>query len=214
MCKNVARFFLFFCAFCFLCSAPARALNLEEPPSQMGVFGALCLLASIPAMNFNITQPHSMEFFYGYGDGDYLDGAGEYIHHTLAVDFSYLYNQKNRFWKYFQFQLEPFVSYVSSPEDNGEIGCVFFIKYTVPWDLPVKPYVRGGSGVILVTQESEDMSTMFNFASQIGCGVSCELPNLNFFLEYRGRHISNADIKQPNSGIDDFIWLLGLGGKF
>jgi len=214
MCKNVARFFLFFCAFCFLCSAPARALNLEEPPSQMGVFGALCLLASIPAMNFNIKHPYSTEIFYGYGSGDKLSGRGEYIHHMLAVDFSYQYNQNNRFWKYFQFQLEPFVSYVSSPDESSEAGCVFFIKYTVPWNFQLKPYVRGGSGVILVMQETDELSTVFNFASQIGCGVSCALPKLNVSLEYRGRHISNADIKQPNSGIDDFIWLLGIGGNF
>lgn len=214
MSKNTARLFLFLGVFCFLLAAPARALNIENPPSQIGVFGAICLLASIPAMNFNIAQPHSTEFFYGYGSGDNLKGKGEYIHHSLAVNFSYLYNQKNRFWKYFQFQFEPFISYVSSPDNSSEAGCVFFIKYTIPWDFPVKPYARGGSGVILVMQETDELSTVFNFASQIGCGISCELPNLNLFLEYRGRHISNADIKQPNSGIDDFIWLIGAGGKF
>lgn len=211
--KSGLSFFAVLCAFCFLYSVPARALNLEEPASRMGVFGAICLLSSIHAMTFNIKNPVSREVFFGYGYGDKLKGRGEYIHHTLAVDFSYLYNQRS-FWRHFQFQLEPFVSFVSSPDDNGEIGCVFFIKYTVPWKFPVKPYVRGGSGVILITQETEELSTMFNFASQIGYGISYALPNMNVSLEYRGRHISNADIKEPNSGIDDFIWLLGIGGNF
>jgi hypothetical protein len=201
-------------AFFFFHTARLGALNLDEPASQVGVFGAALLLSSIPAMNFNIKQPVSKEVFFGYGYDDHLEGKGEYIHQTLAVDFNYQYNRNNRFWRYFQFQLEPFVSFVSSPDDNAEIGCVFFIKYTVPWDFPLKPYVRGGSGVILLTQETKELSTMFNFASQIGCGVSCALPRVNISLEYRLRHISNAEIKQPNDGIDDRIWLVGIGGNF
>jgi hypothetical protein len=204
---------VFLCCLSFLSAVPARALNLEEPASQAGVFGALCLISSIHAMTFSIKNPAAKELFLGYGYGGYLKNRGEYIHHTLALDYTYLYDRRS-FWRHFQFQIEPFVSFVSSPENNGEIGCVFFIKYAVPWRFPLKPYIRGGSGVILLTQETDELSTMFNFASQIGCGVSYALQNLKLSLEYRYRHISNADIKQPNSGIDDYIWLLGIGGNF
>jgi len=132
----------------------------------------------------------------------------------LATDLSYLYNQDNRFWKHFQFQLEPFISYVSSPDDSSEVGCVFFLKSAAPWDFPLKPYIRVGSGVILVMQESEELSTVFNFASQLAGGISWVLPKMNISLEYRRRHISNAGIKEPNEGIDDSIWALGIEGRF
>jgi hypothetical protein len=170
------------------------------------------LLPSSPAMSIDIKKPASKEFFLGYGCGDNLKNRGEYVHHTLSLDLNYPFD--GYFWRYFQFQLEPFVSFVSSPENNGEIGCAFFIKYTVPWDFPLKPYVRAGSGVILITQESEEQTSGFNFANQVGCGISYALPEVNISLEYRIRHISNAGIREPNSGIDDSIYLLGIGGSF
>jgi len=45
-------------------------------------------------------------------------------------------------------------------------------------------------------------------------GISCALPKMNISFEYRKRHISNAGIREPNSGIDDSICLLGIGGSF
>ncbi len=202
--------FLF--AFFFLSVVPSSALNLDQPAAKMGAFSAICLLSSIHAMTFDIKKPVSREFFFGYGYGDLKNGL-EYIHHTVALDLNYLYNQRS-FWRNFQFQLEPFVSFLSSPDENGEIGCVFFIKYTVPWKFPLKPYLRGGSGVILISQETEDQTSGFNFASQIGYGISCSLPNTQISLEYRSRHISNWFLGEPNSGIDTNIWLLGIGGRF
>ena len=163
-----------------------------------------------PLMAFDIRKPEGKEFFIAYGWDDHLKNKGEYVHHTAGVDFCYPLK-----WKGLQFQLEPFVSLVSSPETNGEIGCVFFIKYTFPLKFPVKPYVRGGSGIIVITQETEEQSTLFNFASQSGYGISIDIGKDKYLLvEYRNRHVSNADIKQPNSGIDSYIWLLGVGGNF
>ncbi|MDD3726582.1 MAG: acyloxyacyl hydrolase [Candidatus Ratteibacteria bacterium] len=171
-------------------------------------FVFLCICASLFA--FDIRKPEGKEVFITYGWDDHLKNKGEYVHHTLGVDFCYPMP-----WKNFQFQLEPFVSLVSSPDVNAEVGLVFFIKYTFPIKFPVKPYVRGGSGVILITQDTEEQSTMFNFASQSGYGLSIDIgKNKYLLLEYRNRHVSNADIKQPNSGIDSYIWLLGVGGDF
>jgi len=201
-----------FCVLCLLFSSfPAMGLDIEKPLVKVGVIGASCLLLSIPAMTFDIRKPSSRDFVFGYGYGGRLKNKEDYVHNTLALDFSYHYNEKS-FWRYFQFQLEPFVSFVSSPETNGEAGCLFFIKYQVPWEFPLKPYIRGGSGVILISQESEQQTTGLNFASQVGYGISYAFPNSSLFLEYRTRHISNWFMGSPNAGIDTSIWLLGIGG--
>lgn len=175
---------------------------------------ALGLLFSSTAMGFDIRKPASSEIFLGYGyDSTLKNTDDEYAHLTAAFDFSYPFAETGM-WRNFEFQLEPFLSYVTSPDDNAEIGCVFFIKYTLPLNFPVKPYVRGGSGVILLTQETEEQSTLFNFASQMGYGLSCEIKDIDVFVEYRNRHVSNASIKQPNDGLDSYIWLVGIRGLF
>ncbi|MCM8829747.1 MAG: acyloxyacyl hydrolase [Candidatus Omnitrophica bacterium] len=159
---------------------------------------------------FDIRKPSGKEVFITYGWDDHLKNQGEYVHHTIGIDLCYPLP-----WKNFQFQLEPFASLVSSPDVNGEIGLVFFIKYIFPLNFPIKPYLRGGSGIIVITQETEEQSTLFNFASQSGYGLSVDIGRGRYILiEYRNRHVSNADIKKPNSGIDSYIWLLGFGSSF
>jgi len=165
-------------------------------------------------MGFDIRKPSSKEVFLGYGYDETLkNNHEEYVHFTAALDFSYPFTEKGM-WRNFEFQLEPFLSFVASPDDNAVSGCVFFFKYTLPLNFPVKPYVRGGSGVILLTQETEEQSTLFNFASQMGYGLSCEIKDIDIFVEYRNRHVSNASIKHPNDGLDSYIWLVGIQGLF
>lgn len=159
---------------------------------------------------FDIRKPDGKEVFITYGWDDHLKNQGEYVHHTAGIDLNYPLP-----WKNFQFQLEPFFSVVSSPDVNGELGLVFFVKYTFPVNFPIKPYVRGGSGIIVITQETEEQSTKFNFASQSGYGISINMGKDRYLLiEYRNRHVSNADIQKPNAGIDSYIWLLGFGSNF
>ncbi|MCM8760098.1 MAG: acyloxyacyl hydrolase [Candidatus Omnitrophica bacterium] len=159
---------------------------------------------------FDIRKPEGKEVFITYGWDDHLKNNPQYVHHTTGIDLCYPLP-----WKNFQFQLEPFASLVSSPDVNAEVGLVFFIKYTFPLKFPVKPYVRGGSGIIFITQETEEQSTQFNFASQSGYGLSVDIGRDRYLvIEYRNRHVSNADIKKPNSGIDSYIWLLGFGSRF
>mgnify|MGYP003757987089 CR=1 FL=1 len=172
-----------------------------------GVFFSLFTL-SLNA--FDINKPESKEFFIAYGRDGHLKKSNQYIHYTAGVDLCYPMPLEGM-----QFQLEPFFSFVPLPEVAAEAGLVFFIKYTVPIKSPVKPYVRGGSGVILLSRETEEQSSLFDFASQMGLGVSIDIwGERSLLLEYRYRHVSNCDLKHPNSGIDSYIWVLGCGSPF
>jgi len=151
----------------------------------------------------------SIDYFSGYGYAK-LERQDDYIFSPFCIDFTYPipFSKKD---SQFQFQLEPFFSYVSQPDTNAEIGLSFFFKYRFFKEEKLQPYIRFGSGIIYITQDTYEQSTNYNFVSQLGTGLSYFLKN-NFgvAVEYRYRHISNAGIKEPNSGIDSRLFLFGI----
>ena len=69
----------------------------------------------------------------------------------------------------------------------------------------VSPYVEVGVGAHLLSETSvapdRKFSTAFQFGSHVGVGVRFG-PRHAYDLSYRFQHMSNADIKKPNDGID------------
>ena len=66
------------------------------------------------------------------------------------------------------------------------------------------PYFEAGIGFHLLSQTSlgdKRFSTSFQFGNHIGAGVRFG-PKGRYDLGYRFQHLSNADIKRPNSGIN------------
>jgi len=115
-----------------------------------------------------------------------------------------------------QFIIEPFASYVFDPYNNAEIGNNFALKIgLVPDNWRFQPYVKGGVGFMDLTQHFREQGTQFNFNEYAGFGLHYLFTKkLAFTLEYRYRHISNADIKQPNHGIGTNIGLCGVSYFF
>lgn len=111
---------------------------------------------------------------------------------------------KNKSNILFEFLLEPFINTVVSPDYNAEIGNNFLFKFASPFlKTRFYPYVEAGLGVVYLTQHTREQSTQFTFTDQAGLGITYFLKkNLSVSLGYRFRHISNASIKHPNSGID------------
>ena len=72
----------------------------------------------------------------------------------------------------------------------------------------VKPYIEGGIGVAGISDTeigNRNMSTAFQFEDRIGTGVRIDKVDLSC----RYMHYSNCSIKQPNDGIDIFIFSVG-----
>jgi opacity protein-like surface antigen len=110
-----------------------------------------------------------------------------------------------------EFVLEPFVNTVISPNYNIEAGCNILLKYSYPLTDKISPYAIGGGGGAYITQHTREEATQWGFTPQIGAGV------LYFFkkdtalnVEYRRRHFSNANIKEPNIGINVDMFLVGV----
>ncbi|MBI4706593.1 MAG: acyloxyacyl hydrolase [Candidatus Omnitrophica bacterium] len=115
-----------------------------------------------------------------------------------------------------QFQIEPSVSYITSPHSNVELGTMFFFKAGIlPQTSKFQPYVKAGVGMLYMTLHTREQSTQFNFQEQGGVGFHYFFrKNLAFTLEGRFRHLSNAGIGSRNHGINTIHALAGLTYQF
>lgn len=72
-----------------------------------------------------------------------------------------------------------------------------------------------GSGPHFITVETGRQSNGFIFSDNFELGTEYELRSVNttLLLKLRYRHISNAGLKEPNGGIDNFFVLAGLTSR-
>ena len=168
-------------------------------------------------------QPKSlqaMEFLVGYGQGALIKKEDYRVMSFLVgLDFDIKpLTKKFGFTppSLVQFQVEPFLSLVATPDSNMEAGTSFLFKLgLLPESWKFQPYAKGGVGMIYISQHTLDQSTQFNFLVNGGVGFHYFLEkDYSFTLEYRFRHLSNASRKQPNSGIDNHFCLLGITRHF
>jgi opacity protein-like surface antigen len=115
-----------------------------------------------------------------------------------------------------QFQIEPFIGAITSPESNMELGTSFFLKAGfLPQTSKFQPYVKAGVGMDYMTLHTNEQSTQFNFISTGAVGAHFFLKkNLAFTVEGRYRHLSNASIKDPNAGINSTTATAGILYQF
>lgn len=163
---------------------------------------------------------YGIEVFSGYGLAK-LKSKGDYKVAPVFVDFDFDIKPliKDKFTLFpglVQFVLEPFASYVYAPRNNAEIGNNFLIKIGIlPESMKLQPYFKGGVGIIYLTQHTIEQGTQFNFNESVGVGAHYFFKkNIALTLEYRYRHISNADIKRPNLGIQTNLVLCGISYVF
>ena len=72
-----------------------------------------------------------------------------------------------------------------------------------------------GSGPHFITVETGRQSNGFIFSDNLELGSQYELRSVNttLLLKLRYRHISNAGLKEPNGGIDNFFIIAGLSSR-
>jgi len=137
----------------------------------------------------------------------------------LSVSFNFnvrnLFNNSEESKGDFVFSLEPFINTVYSPDTNIETGVNFLVRYVFPSKNKFRFYIKGGVGVLYMSQHTREQSTQYNFLPQIGPGVSYFLnQHTSIDFEYRFRHLSNASFDVPNAGINANVFLCGLTHYF
>ncbi len=114
-----------------------------------------------------------------------------------------------------EFLAELFLNTIISPDNNIEAGFDILMKYSYPVTEKVNPYLFVGGGVLYMSQQTNEQSTYYNFIPQMGAGISYDLKeNLSLDVEYRYRHLSNANRRLPNDGINVNMFLVGTTWKY
>jgi lipid A 3-O-deacylase len=156
-------------------------------------------------------------FISGYGDASLDEGVyrvvllmGHFakdITHFIPV----LKDHRGRL----SFFLEPQFNYVLKPAGDIEFGLGIGFQYAYPVWERISPYILVVSGPQDISVNSSTQANGLNFSSAIGVGVYFSLTkNMALNLGYRHRHVSNADTKKPNEGIDSELGILGLSYFF
>ncbi|MFH0855879.1 MAG: acyloxyacyl hydrolase [Candidatus Omnitrophota bacterium] len=162
-----------------------------------------------------------IEFLAGFSSGELVRGQRSYMMAPISVAFDF--NIKNWIKKIgfnpaqlFQFQIEPFAGFISSPKNNLETGAIFWLKMGfVPDTWKLQPYGKLGVGLDYMTLHTREQSTQFNFTEQSALGMHYYFNGTTAFtLEGRWRHLSNASIKQPNHGFNSYSLVTGISYKF
>lgn len=162
-------------------------------------------------------QVYTKEFgiFSGWASGE-LKIQDDYeaipLHLQFGFDITSLLSKINiRQQGNLRFLLEPYLNTIVSPNSNVEIGNNFILKYSYPIYKRIYLYFEGGLGMLYTSQHTYEQSTQFNFSEQAGGGISYLFSkNKAISFGYRYRHLSNADIKEPNRGIDMDYFLCGI----
>jgi opacity protein-like surface antigen len=179
--------------------------------------------ASISGLKPQIESPNfklnSIGFLSGYISGS-LDNQSDYRVFPLLVNFGFdirrLAEKAGIKTKgVLEFEVEPFVGYVSGPDKNVEAGVSFLVKYGFSLNPKFMPYVRFGAGPMYLGLDTEEQAKSFNFVDSAAIGFSWLIKkDMSLDCEYRFRHISNAGFFKPNNGIDSQAVFTGFTYRF
>lgn len=155
-----------------------------------------------------------IELLTGFGLAKLRLLQGNYCVNPMFVELNFDLKRTNNisFPGLLQFVLEPFASHVSEPNNNMEIGNNFLVKIgLLPENFKLQPYLKGGAGIVYLTQHTQEQNLQLNFNKYAGIGVHCFFnKNAAFAFEYRYRHLSSAGLKAPNRGINTNFTLGGV----
>ncbi len=165
----------------------------------------------------------AIEFLTGFGRGrvhiheprEHLDQ----IPFLIAFDFNLKpLTQKLNFnpRSLLQFQVEPFFSLITRPQENIETGASFLLKAGfLPQTSKFQPYLKIGAGLDYMTLHAREQATQFNFTETAGAGFHYFFKkNTALTMDYRFRHLSNSDIEKPNRGLESHFILSGITYEF
>jgi opacity protein-like surface antigen len=102
-----------------------------------------------------------------------------------------------------------------SPEDAYLAGLAPVLRYNLAAGSGWLPFLEAGAGLVATDIRSPDLSTDLEFRTLVGLGVNYRLNDrMAVGLGGRFEHISNAEIAEPNHGVNEFEILVGWSWYF
>jgi len=107
--------------------------------------------------------------------------------------------------------LEPQFNPVFGHETSIEAGAGIGLKYRYPLSDIFSVYGLFSTGILFITGDTVDQADGFNFSHTVGVGMNIYImPGAALDLGFRVRHVSNADLREPNCGIDTYFGTIGF----
>ena len=107
--------------------------------------------------------------------------------------------------------LEPQVNAVFGADTGIEAGLGIGLKYRYPLNEAFSVYGLYSTGFVFITPYTVDQANGFNFANAAGAGLNVRVMHgASLDLGVRFRHVSNADLRDPNCGIDSYFGTIGF----
>jgi hypothetical protein len=148
------------------------------------------------------------------GYGVELNPGIKYRVHYIAAEFSFPFNKRPK-KNFISWYLEPQFNVVNAGSTEYEAGINIGLKNTIRLRPELMFYQVLGSGPHMITAELPRQATGYIFSDNFGLGLLKQINKakpLFLNLQLRYRHISNASLKKPNSGIDNVNIILGISG--
>lgn len=161
------------------------------------------------------SQPFFKEigFITGYGRASLPEGKYEtipFILHCgtdLSMFFSGLRGHKGLLTAF----LEPQVNAAISPENEIEFGIGVGLQYQYPVTTFLSLYMNASTGPYYISVDTTDQADGFIFGNHVGAGAYFFVnKNIAVNAGYRFRHMSNANTREPNGGIDSHFGVIGI----
>lgn len=156
---------------------------------------------------------HSLGFFLGYGSQ--IGNAVDYHYDVFLVEGQYsgkLKSWDNWIWKY---EIRPQINLTLLGDGKRSTGLEFgvnvgsFLEYNL--NSKTSGYVGLGLGPHYISKSLERQAPGFIFSDNIYVGIRWQLDtHLHMDSRINFRHISNANLQQPNGGINNIILSLGV----
>jgi hypothetical protein len=173
----------------------------------------LFLLFSFSAAAQSRFEAHTLQYGYGKEFSDNVD----YRMHMLVTELSRSFNKprKNDFMGWYgqlQFNL---VKATNTPagKTDVEFGLNLGIRNHIRISRNFYLYQMLGSGPHYISAELDRQANGFIFSDNLAIGSYIHLSSKYFLnLQFGVRHISNANIKLPNRGVNSYIISVGISG--
>jgi hypothetical protein len=177
------------------------------------LMGVLLLCASLNGYSQDSLQKFKTEGFWT-GYGLQLNPGIKYQVYYIAGEFSFPFNKRPK-KNFLSWYLEPQFNLVNTGSNDFEFGMNIGLKNTVRINSNLIWYQFLGSGPHMISAKLKRQATGYIFSDNIGVGLLKRIhanKPLFFNLQLRYRHISNASLKRPNSGIDNVNIIVGISG--
>lgn len=183
-------------------------------------FLILFLHSQVWANGFDTVKAQSINeigFIVAYGKGNISEGSYEpvMIICRLGYDMKNFFSGLKGHRGTLSVYIEPQVNPVLSPENDLELGIGVGLKYMYPVTDYVSAYIFASVGPHYITVVTRDQTNGLLFSNTVGVGLSLFVTDRSaIMMEYRLRHLSNADLGKPNAGIDNHFGAIGYAGFF